>query len=293
MEDDKRTRSGPFATGQKGLVPPLVTTPFITQDQGNAGPRFIRSSMYSVPALPDMMKQTAVPFGLVITPFAQLEEGEQAPPIVDMGPTGPVRCGRCKAYMCPFMQFVDGGRRFHCPFCKATTEVPAEYFQHLDHTGNRMDKYQRPELCLGSYELVGTQDYCRNNAFPKPPAFVFAIDVSYNNVKSGLVHLLCSNMKSVLQRLPREPAMGGRLPRVGFITYSNEVHFYNIKPSLAQPQMMVVGDVEDMFMPLLDGFLVDPIEAEHIIDQLMVHIPAMFAESRETETILGPAIRVR
>lgn len=46
MEDDKRTRSGPFATNQKGLVPPLVTTPYVTQDQGNAGPRFIRSSMY-------------------------------------------------------------------------------------------------------------------------------------------------------------------------------------------------------------------------------------------------------
>ena len=47
-----------------------------------------------------------------------------------------------------------------------------------------------------------------------------------------------------------------------------------------------------MFMPLLDGFLVDPVEAANIIDQLMVHIPAMFAESRETETILGPAIKV-
>ena len=46
MEDDKRTRSGPFATNQKGLIPPLVTTQFVTQDQGNSGPRFIRSSMY-------------------------------------------------------------------------------------------------------------------------------------------------------------------------------------------------------------------------------------------------------
>jgi protein transport protein SEC24 len=266
MEDDKRSRSGPFATNQKGLVPPLVTTPFVTQDQGNSGPRFVRSSMYryainnnknfhvfspfyieiclfSVPALPDMMKQTAVPFGLVISPFAQLEEGEQPPPVVDMGELGPVRCGRCKAYMCPFMQFIDGGRRFQCPFCKATSEVPAEYFQHLDHTGMRMDKYQRPELCLGSYEFVGTKDYCRNNVFPKPPAYIFVLDVSYNNVKSGLVHLLCQNIKSILQGLPRE-SINGQKSRVGFITYSKEVHFYNIKSSLAQPQMMVVGDVE-------------------------------------------------
>ena len=58
-----------------------------------------------------MMKQTAVPFSMVITPFAELVEGEHPPPIVDMGPTGPVRCCRCKAYMCSFMQFVEGGRK--------------------------------------------------------------------------------------------------------------------------------------------------------------------------------------
>ena len=46
MEDDKRTRSGPFVTNLKGQVPPLVTTPYVTEDHGNAGPRFIRSSMY-------------------------------------------------------------------------------------------------------------------------------------------------------------------------------------------------------------------------------------------------------
>jgi len=59
-----------------------------------------------------MMKQTSVPFSLVVTPFAEIEEGEYPPPIVDMGEKGPVRCGRCKAYMCSFMQFVEGGRKY-------------------------------------------------------------------------------------------------------------------------------------------------------------------------------------
>lgn len=54
--------------------------------------------------------------------MAQVEEGEFEPPIVDMGELGPVRCHRCKAYMSPFMQFLDSGRRFQCVFCKATTE---------------------------------------------------------------------------------------------------------------------------------------------------------------------------
>lgn len=54
--------------------------------------------------------------------------------------------------------------------------------------------------------------------------------------------------------------------------------------------MLVVGDVQDMFMPLLDGFLSTPEESEAVIDALMEQIPAMFQDTRETETILLPAI---
>jgi protein transport protein SEC24 len=54
---------------------------------------------------------------------------------------------------------------------------------------------------------------------------------------------------------------------------------------------MVVGNVEDMFVPLPDGFLCDPMESETIIDSLMDQIAAMFAETRETETVLVPAIQ--
>lgn len=57
MQDDKQNRSGIFYTNQKGLMPPLVTTNFITQDQGNCSPRFVRSTMYNVPVTVDMMKQ--------------------------------------------------------------------------------------------------------------------------------------------------------------------------------------------------------------------------------------------
>ncbi|CAO1356003.1 unnamed protein product [Diamesa hyperborea] len=291
MAENQRTAGGAFSTAPVGQVPPLVTTKFITQDQGNSGPRFMRSTMYSVPATTEMMKQSAVPFALVISPFARVVDQEMTPPIVDFGEVGPIRCIRCKAYMSPHMQFIDAGRRFQCLLCKATTEVPAEYFQHLDHTGQRVDKYERPELVLGTYEFVATKDYCRNNVPPKPPAMVFVIDVSYNNVKSGLVHLLCAEMKRIVRNLPIDQGHSRSNMKVGFITYNNTVHFYNIKSTLAQPQMMVVGDVHEMFMPLLDGFLVDPVESEALIDLLMDQIPKMFGDTRETETILLPAIQ--
>lgn len=55
--------------------------------------------------------------------------------------------------------------------------------------------------------------------------------------------------------------------------------------------MLVVSDLNDVFVPLLDGFLVKLSESEAVIDSLLSQIPEMFAESRETETVLGPVIQ--
>ncbi|XP_075072792.1 protein transport protein Sec24C isoform X2 [Mixophyes fleayi] len=292
IEDDRNNRSSePFITGLRGQVPPLVTTSFLVKDQGNASPRYIRCTSYNFPATSDMAKQSQVPLAAVIKPLATLPCNEAPTCVVDHGETGPIRCNRCKAYMCPYMQFIEGGRRFQCCFCSCVTEVPPQYFQHLDHTGKRVDCYDRPELSMGSYEFTATVDYCKNNKFPNPPAFIFMIDVSYNAVKSGLVALVCEELKQLIDYLPREGDMEESVIRVGFVTYNKVLHFYNVKSSLAQPQMMVVSDVADMFVPLLDGFLVNINESRTVITSLLDQIPELFADTRETETVFAPVVQ--
>ncbi|XP_075889634.1 protein transport protein Sec24C isoform X4 [Nelusetta ayraudi] len=291
IEDDKAKTTEPFSTGVRGQVPPLVTTDFQAKDQGNASPRFVRCTAYNMPCTADMAKQSQVPLAAVIKPLATLPPDESPPYLVDHGEEGPIRCNRCKAYMCPYMQFIEGGRRFQCSFCNCVTEVPPHYFQHLDHTGKRVDCYDRPELSLGSYEFLATKDYCKNNKLPQPPAFIFLIDVSYNAVKSGMVSIVCQELKTLLDCLPRENPESDSLVRVGFVTYNKVLHFYNVKSSLAQPQMLVVSDVSDMFVPLLDGFLVNVNESRQVIESLLDQIPEMFADTRETETVFAPVIQ--
>uniref|UniRef100_A0A8C9VGN9 Protein transport protein Sec24C-like n=1 Tax=Scleropages formosus TaxID=113540 RepID=A0A8C9VGN9_SCLFO len=291
IEDDKANKSGePFSTGVRGQVPPLVTTNFLVRDQGNASPRYIRCTAYNIPCTSDMAKQSQVPLAAVIKPLATLPPDEALSYPVDHGERGPIRCNRCKAYMCPYMQFIEGGRRFQCGFCSCVTEVPPYYFQHLDHTGKRVD-CDRPELSLGSYEFLATVEYCKNNKLPQPPAYIFLIDVSYSAMKSGLVSIVCEELKTLLDYLPRETNEGESSIRVGFVTYNKVLHFYNVKSSLAQPQMMVVSDVADMFVPLLDGFLVNVGESRAVINSLLDQIPEMFADTRETETVFGPVIQ--
>uniref|UniRef100_A0A663MH65 SEC24 homolog D, COPII coat complex component n=1 Tax=Athene cunicularia TaxID=194338 RepID=A0A663MH65_ATHCN len=292
IENDKASRGGQiYATNTRGQVPPLVTTDCIIQDQGHASPRYIRCTTYCFPSSSDMAKQARIPLAAVIQPFAIVPPNETPLYVVNHGETGPIRCNRCKAYMCPFMQFIEGGRRYQCGFCSCVNDVPPFFFQHLDHIGRRVDHYERPELSLGSYEYVATLDYCRNNKPPKPPAYIFMIDVSYRNINSGLVKLICDELKTLLDKLPREEQEESSAIRVGFVTYNKVLHFFNVKSSLAQPQMMVVSDVGEVFVPLLDGFLVNFQESRSVVINLLDQIPEMFADTNESETIFAPVIQ--
>ncbi|TNN71406.1 Protein transport protein Sec24D [Liparis tanakae] len=292
IEDDQVKRGGQvYTTNVRGQVPPLVTTDFTVQDQGNASPRFMRCTTYSLPSTADLAKQCQVPLATIIKPLANLPKNETPLYVVNHGETGPIRCNRCKAYMCPYMQFIDGGRRYQCGFCNCINEVPVFFFQHLDHMGRRADFYERPELSLGSYEFVATLDYCKNNKLPNPPAYIFMIDVSYNNIKSGLVKLICDELKTLLENLPSEDGTESSVINVGFVTYNKVLHFYNVKSALAQPQMMVVSDTAEMFVPLLDGFLVNYQESRAVIHNLLDQIPDMFADSNESETVFVPVIQ--
>ncbi|VDN53025.1 unnamed protein product [Dracunculus medinensis] len=82
----------------------------------------MRSSLYIAPATSDILKHSQIPFVVAISPFAPLHPNEYRLPVIDCGEIGPIRCHRCKAYMCPFMEFQDGGRRFRCSFCLTSTE---------------------------------------------------------------------------------------------------------------------------------------------------------------------------
>ncbi|XP_067629069.1 protein transport protein Sec24C-like isoform X2 [Eurosta solidaginis] len=138
--ENQKNAGGAFITNEQGLLPPLVTTKYVVEDQGNFSPRYVRSSLYCIPATADLLKTTALSSTLAVSPMARTVEGEYEPPIVNFGELGAIRCNRCKAHM----QLVDAGRRFQCLM------LPTAYFQHLGHTGQRVDKYERPELVLGT-----------------------------------------------------------------------------------------------------------------------------------------------
>ena len=54
------------------------------------------------------------------------------------------------------------------------------------------------------------------------------------------------------------------------MTYDRVLQFYNVKASMAQPQMMVMTDVNDVFVPMTDGFLVNLEEARTVLERYVL-----------------------
>ena len=77
--------------------------------------------------------------------------------LVSFGEAGPLRCTRCRAYVNPFMRWVENGRRFVCNFCQMVCECPPDYYSPIGPDGKRRDWLERAELCRGSVEFVAPQ----------------------------------------------------------------------------------------------------------------------------------------
>ena len=247
----------------------------------NSDHEFVRFTSNAVPNSQALKSRWQLPYGAVVHPLA---ETEKRVPIANAGHTTIVRCKRCRTYMNPFMVWMDGGRRFSCNVCQMVNECPVEYYCALDASGRRLDHEQRPELSHGSVEYVAPAEYMVRA--PMPPTFVFVIDVSFAAASSGMLASACASIKSILGKLP-----GDDRTRVALITFDKSIHFYNMRPGLSSPQMLVVGELEDPFVPLPDELLVNLSESKDLLEQLLDSLPSSFAHTQIVDSAMGPALQ--
>ncbi|KAM7274132.1 hypothetical protein ACFE04_028796 [Oxalis oulophora] len=248
----------------------------------NCSPRFLRLTTSAIPNSQSLASRWHLPLGAVVCPLAEAPDGEEVPIVNFAG--GIVRCRRCRTYVNPYVTFTDAGRKWRCNICALLNDVPGEYFAHLDATGRRVDLDQRPELSKGSVEFVAPTEYMVRP--PMPPLYFFLIDVSVSAVRSGMVEVVAQTIRSCLDELPGYPRT-----QIGFITYDSTIHFYNMKSSLTQPQMMVVSDLDDMFLPLPDDLLVNLSESRSVVETFLDSLPSMFQDNVNLESAFGPALK--
>ncbi|XP_034727343.1 protein transport protein Sec24C isoform X2 [Etheostoma cragini] len=276
-EDRAEWEGKVFVSEPFSRLPPLATTSCIIEDKGNASPFAIRSASYCVPCDGQTALLSRLPLGALVTPLAKQNAGEPLP--VCKEPECLTGCGGCGASMCHAMGWQDCGQRFYCPFCGKLCEVTWQHYQPTKGVeGVRVDKDKRPELSMGSYEILNSQK-------GEPAALLLAIDVSTSAVRGGHLAFATQEILTLLTSLKREDGDALSDIRVGLMTYDSRIHLYDLSPALSRPHMLVITETDDLQLPVREGLLVSLKDCIDSIDSVLQLIPQFSSECDDSSGV--------
>ncbi|KAJ3806643.1 protein transporter SEC24 [Lentinula aff. lateritia] len=270
------------------LPPPEIRLPpnaTVTPSQfANADPSYQRSTLNAFPNTSSLLSKSKLPLALVISPYRTVSENEPQVPLVT--DTVIARCRRCRTYINPFVQFIDGGNRWRCCMCNLSNEVPQMF--DWDQTRNQPgDRWSRAELSHGTVEYVAPTEYMVRP--PQPAVYVFLIDVSHAAVQSGMV---ATATRTILENLDRIPDEDDRT-KIAIVCFDVSLYFFSLPPGQSEPTMLVVSDVDDVFLPKPTDLLLNLAEARSGggLESLLTRINDMFKENSIIGSALGPALQ--
>ncbi|KAJ7927616.1 protein transporter SEC24 [Mycena leptocephala] len=228
-----------------------------------ADPSYQRLTLNAVPTTSSLLGKVKIPLALVITPYRTLDEGDEPIPLVT--------------------DFIDGGNRWRCCMCNMSNEVPQMF--DWDQARNQPgDRWARAELNHSVVEFVAPTEYMVRA--PQPAVLIFLIDVSHPAVQSGMVATATRALLENLDRIPDDD----NITKVGIICYDVSLYFFSMAPGSTDSTMLVVSDIDDVFLPKPTDLLVNLSEARPALEALLGRIGDMFQENSIIGSALGPAL---
>lgn len=268
--------------------------------QFNSTSLFVRPTVARLPKSQQTKQRLNVPVGVVFRPLAPVPEGH--PPVAAVAPIQGVpvssskqvsgvilRCKKCLTYINPYVTWHFEGRQWRCNVCQQQNDCPDSYYSCMGLDGDetkRADLWQRPELSHGCVDFIATEAFMERP--PQPPVFMFMFDVSAGAVESGYLQESVTSVKEALQSgaIP-----GGDRAQVGVMTFDQSLHYYNLDPALSNPGMIVVGSLDDLFVPLPDNILVNLQDNVDQVCGLLDQLPNLFRDNKVRETCMGSCLK--
>ena len=113
------------------------------------------------------------------------------------------------------------------------------------------------------------------------PTFVFLFDVSQPALASGYLQQATHTIKGIFE----EGSMpGADRVKVCFIAYDKNLYFFNLRPTLKQPQMMIITDTSEAYLPQPDDMLVNLSDSFDLVLSLLENFHTYFANSLAPKT---------
>ena len=266
-KSDFRLRSVPFPLFEKPAGRIVIQISVTKSPTINADPSYKRCTLTAIPTSDTLLKKTKLPFALVITPFRSVSPSEPPVPVVEDCVIA--RCRRCRLYINPFVTFIDGGSRWKCIMCNVSNEVPA-LFDWDDATKKPADRWKRHELNHAVMDFVPPNEYMVRP--PQAVCYVFLVDVGPQARQNRMVEVVARCIAESLDKLPNSDGS----TRVAFLAFDDRLHFFHIIPTSSEFTVMVVSDVDDVYLPRPTDLLVNLQECRTAVDALLGKFEEIF-----------------
>ena len=212
--------------------------------QYNSLPDYISTTSSIFPKDVQTLSELSIPMSISLCPMKNIENEI---PFVNYGDNNIPRCPNknCRAYMNPFIKFIEGGEKWICNFCGQINNTEDFYYSDVDKNGIRLDKNEKPELCCGSYEFFANKSYWKKGKGPTEAFFMFVFETSMSAIDNGFFMACIESVKDVINN---ENFYNGKNVKIAIMTYNSGVDFYSYNKKYTQPQMLTVNE-EKIFLP--------------------------------------------
>ncbi|KAK8870021.1 protein transporter SEC24 [Kwoniella newhampshirensis] len=247
-------------------------------------PSYQRCTLTSMPTTQSLLNKSKLPLALVMAPHRSYRESDGDEPVPVVEDAVIARCRRCRAYINPFVTFIEGGNRWKCCMCGLSNEVP-QLFDWDQREGKPADRWARKELNHGVVEYIAPTEYMVRP--PQPPVYAFVIDVSQPAIQSGMVAVAA---RTILESLDNIPNADNRT-KITIIAVSTSLHFFSLPAGATEATMLVVSDLSDVFLPKPVDLLVNLTESRPAIESLLGRLSDMFQDSHVVGNALGSGLQ--
>ncbi|EPQ25914.1 uncharacterized protein PFL1_06588 [Pseudozyma flocculosa PF-1] len=268
--------------------PPEIRLPpnscITSNPKANADPSYQRCTLNAIPTTSALLTKSKLPFGLILSPYRSVRESDGDEPVPVVSDTVIARCRRCRTYINPYVTFIENGARWKCCMCNISNEVP-QLFDWDSEKNQPADRWQRPELNHSVVEFIAPREYMVRP--PQPPVYTFLIDVSYQAISSGMV---ATAARTILESLDRLPNADNRA-KICIIGVDTSLHFFSLTAESAEPEMLVVSDLDDVFLPKPNDLLVNLTECRAGVEALLGRLGDMFKDAPVNGSALGAGLQ--
>lgn len=105
-----------------------------------------------------------------------------------------------------------------------------------------------------------------------------------------IVGMVATAARTLLESLDRIPNEDNRT-RISVIAVDSNLHFFFMPPGASEPSMLVVGDLDDVFLPKPADLLVNLSEARASLENLLSRLSDMFKENHDVGNSMSSALQ--